>query len=67
MFFASVGKDNPDGGEEVDVFAYFLADRLGKTLAEIEDMPHREYLGWRSFHQVKNQQDELSMKRARRA
>lgn len=63
MFFASVGKE---GGEEVDLFAYFLADKLGKTLAEIGDMPHREYVGWRSFHKVKQQQEELNAKRARR-
>lgn len=63
MFFASVGKP---GGEDVDTFAYFLADRLGKTLTELDDMPHAEYLGWRSFHLVKNQQEELNMLKARR-
>lgn len=57
MFFASVGKP---GGEGVDVFAYFLADRLGKTLGELDDMPVAEFVGWQSFHRVKNQQEELS-------
>lgn len=63
MFFASVGKE---GGEGVDLFAYFLADKLGKTLAEIDEMPHAEYAGWKSFHKVKQQQEELQAKRARR-
>lgn len=63
MFFASVGRE---GGESVDVFAYFLADKLGKTLAELDDMPCAEYAGWKSFHKVRNQQEELNAKRARR-
>lgn len=61
MFFASVGKE---GGEGVDVFTYYLADRLGRTLGELDTMPNAEYLGWLSFHKVRQQQDELAMKRA---
>lgn len=61
MFFASVGAP---GGEGVDVFSYFLADRLGKTLAELDDMPVAEYTAWLSFHRVRNQQEELNVKRA---
>lgn len=64
MFFSSVGKPNPDGGETVDAFSYFLADRLGRTLGELDDMPHAEYVGWVSYHKVRNQQDELAVKRA---
>lgn len=64
MFFASVGKE---GGEDVDAFAYFLADQLGKTLGELDDMPHAEYTGWKSFHKVRRQQEELNAKRARSA
>jgi hypothetical protein len=66
MFYASVGQENPDGGAQVPVFDYYLADRLGRTVAELETMPHTEYLGWRSFHAVRHQQDELAMKRASR-
>lgn len=62
MFFASVGKP---GGEGVDVFAYFLADRLGKTLGELDDMPVAEFVGWQSFHRVKAQQEQLGMLSAR--
>lgn len=61
MFFASVGK-----GSEVDLFAYFLADQLKKTVTELGDMPHSEYVGWKSFHVIKRQQEELATKRARR-
>lgn len=64
MFFASIAKPNPDGGEAVSAFDYFLADRLGRTVEELGAMPHAEYLGWRSFHKVRQQQDELAMKRA---
>ncbi len=67
MFYASIGRENPDeGGQDVDVFAYFLADRLGRTVGELDDMPAAEYAGWVSFHRVRNQQDELAMKRASR-
>ena len=65
MFFASVGKENPDGGQEVSAFDYYLADRLGRTVAELADMPHTEYLGWQSYHKVRQQADELAVLRAR--
>lgn len=48
----------------MDAFSYFLADRLGRTLGELDDMPHAEYVGWVSYHKVRNQQDELAVKRA---
>jgi hypothetical protein len=59
MFFASVGEES-----DVDLFAFFLADRLGKTLGELDDMPAAEYLAWSSFHKVKQQQEQLAMKAA---
>lgn len=62
MFFASVGHEL---GAGVDVFGYYLADRLGKTLSELDDMPASEYAGWRAFHKVRNQQEELGMLRAK--
>lgn len=61
MFFASVGE-----ASDVDLFAYFLAEKLGKTLGELDDMPHSEYLGWSSYHKVKQQQEQLAVKVARR-
>lgn len=62
MFFASVGHE---GGEDVDLFAYFLAEKLGKTVGEIERIPHAEYMRWRSYYKVKQQQEELAAKVAR--
>lgn len=62
MFYASIGDASEEGPE---VFRYFLADRLGKTLAELDDMPHAEYVGWVSFHKVKQQREELAAKAAR--
>jgi hypothetical protein len=58
-----VDKPNPDGGETPNVFSYFLADRLGLTVAQVEAMPAREYMGWVSYHKVRAQAEELAMKR----
>lgn len=59
MFLASVGQES-----EVDAFAFFLADRLGKTLADIDQMTCAEYAGWISFHKVRQQQEDLARKAA---
>ena len=61
MFFASVGQPS-----DVDLFAFFLADRLGKTLGELDDMPHSEYVAWSAYHKVKQQQEQLARKAAAR-
>lgn len=61
MFMASHGQ-----GSDVDMFAFYLADRLGKTLAELDDMPGSEYLAWSSYHKVLRQQEELARKVALR-
>lgn len=66
FFFASIGKPNPAGGDVPDVFAYFLADRLGRTVAEVEAMDERELRGWVSYHKVRQQAEELATKRAMR-
>lgn len=57
MFLSSVGQES-----DVDLFSFFLADRLKMSLAQIEDMPHSEYLAWSSFHKVKQQQEDLARK-----
>lgn len=43
-----------DRPSDVDVFAYFLARELGRTVAEIEDMPHAEYVNWRAYFTAKH-------------
>ena len=35
---------------ELDPFDFMLAERLGKTLAEIGQMSNHEYLRWRAWH-----------------
>ncbi len=50
----------------MDVFAFYLADKLGKTLGELDDMPAAEYVAWSSYHKVRVQQEELAMKAAAR-
>lgn len=61
VFLANAGQDS-----DADVFLMFLADRLGKTLGELDEMPHAEYLAWSSYHKVRQQQEGLSMKAAMR-
>jgi hypothetical protein len=61
MFLSSVGQRS-----DVDMFAFYLADRLGKTLAELDDMPCSEYTAWSSYHKVKTQQENLARKAASR-
>lgn len=43
-----------DGGEHVELFAFHLARELGKTVAEIEGMPHREYASWDAYFKSRN-------------
>jgi hypothetical protein len=37
---------------DIDAFAFTLAKELGKTVAEIEDMSHAEYVGWQAYYKV---------------
>jgi hypothetical protein len=61
MFMASVGEESA-----VQIFTFFLADRLGKTMSELDDMPCAEFAAWQSYHKVKQQQEDLALKVARR-
>lgn len=44
---------------ELDVFSYFLATQLGRSVGEIDAMPHAEYVNWKSYyiakHAIENQ------------
>ena len=35
---------------DLDPFDFMLAERLGKTLAEVRGMSNREHLQWRAWH-----------------
>lgn len=61
MFFANVGQPS-----DVDVFAFYLAEKLGRTLSDLDDMPASEYASWQSYYKVQQQQRDLAVKAARR-
>lgn len=61
VFLANAGQES-----DADIFLMYLADRLGKTLAELDEMPHAEYVAWSSYHKVRRQQEDLSTKAAMR-
>lgn len=49
MMFALHGRPS-----EVDVFAFHLAEKLGKTVEEIDRMSAVEYLRWQAYYTAKN-------------
>ena len=48
----------------MDPFDFLLAEGLGKTLTELDEMPYREYLAWRAFYVYRNAQQELARVKA---
>lgn len=51
---------------ELDVFDFYLAEGLGKTLAEVEAMSNPEYVRWRAFYVWRNAQRDLERNKAKR-
>lgn len=39
---------------DVDVFPFYLAEKLGRTVAEINELSHAEYVGWMAYWESKN-------------
>lgn len=39
---------------EFDAFVYVLAEKLHKTVGEIEQMPHAEYVRWQAYFTAQN-------------
>ncbi len=37
----------------VDGFAFHLAEKLGKTVTELQDMDHAEYAAWNAYFVAK--------------
>lgn len=35
---------------DVDGFAFFLGEKLGKSVTEILDLPHDEYVAWQAYY-----------------
>lgn len=46
----------------MDAFVFVLAESLGKTLVEMDQMTTREYAAWRAFYVYRNAQQELAQK-----
>ena len=44
-------------------FQYYLAQKLGRTVAELGDLSHDEYLHWGIYYRRLAQRQELEMKR----
>lgn len=49
MMFALHGRPS-----DVDVFQFFLAEKLGKTVGELQEMPASEYVQWAAYYKAKN-------------
>lgn len=49
---------------EGDTFDYLLADRLHKTVAELEAIPNAEYETWRQYLNVRGVLDDLARRTA---
>lgn len=45
-------------------FLFYLADRLGRTVGELSEMSHSEYVLWGRFHARRAQRRELAQKMA---
>lgn len=39
---------------DVDVFLFYLATQLGKTVGEVEEMPNAELVRWRAYFTAKH-------------
>lgn len=44
-------------------FEFFLAQKLGRTVAELREMDNEEFMYWAMYYQRKAQREELAMKR----
>lgn len=52
--------------EEADpvVYDFFLAEKLHKTVAEIQQMPNMEYVRWQEYFPIKAMWQRLQRKQA---
>ena len=47
-------------------FLFFLAEKLGKSVGEISQLPALELVRWQAYYAARNQQEELAAKVAGR-
>lgn len=38
----------------LDGFRFFLAEKLGKTVGELDTMTMEEYVSWQAYYEVRN-------------
>lgn len=50
---------------DADEFEFFLAQKLGRTVAELGEMPHDEYVKWNVYYARKAQRQDIETKRAK--
>lgn len=41
-------------------FEFFLAQKLGRTVAELRELDNEEFMGWAMYYQRKAQREELA-------
>jgi hypothetical protein len=46
-------------------FKFFLAEKLGRTVVELGEMPHDEYMRWGVYFGRKAQRQDLETKKAK--
>jgi hypothetical protein len=51
---------------DADEFAFFLAQKLGRTVEELDEMPNDEYVQWIVYYGRKAQRQDIETKKARR-
>lgn len=46
-------------------FEFFLAQKLGRTVAELREMDHAEFVGWGVYYGRKGQREQIAIAKAR--
>lgn len=64
MFMAMHGVPAEPGAPDVDSFLFFLAEKLGQTVAQLRSLPALEIVQWKSYFAVKHQAEDLARKAA---
>jgi len=50
---------------EADEFEFFLAEKLHRTVAELDEMDHAEYVRWVVYYGRKAQRQDIEAKKAK--